>query len=117
MPHIIISYRRTDTDAIAGRIRDRLAQQFGDDSVFMDIDSIPFGTDFREEIKQALVRNDVLIALVGPKWLGPRKGGHFRIMEETDPVRIEIETALKSGNVVIPVLVGRARMPSPTELP
>src|SRR5215212_9966245 len=48
MAHIIISYRRADSDAIAGRIRDKLATHFGEDSVFMDIDSIPFGIDFRE---------------------------------------------------------------------
>ena len=48
MPKIIISYRRSDSDAIAGRIRDRLAGYYGDDSIFMDIDNIPFGMDFRK---------------------------------------------------------------------
>src|ERR1043166_4365500 len=108
MPHIIISYRRTDSDAITGRIRDRLAAHFGDDSIFMDVDSIPLGTDFREHIKQALATNDILIAVVGPKWLGQGRGGTSRIMEGTDPVRVEVETAMKSGSVVIPVLVAGA---------
>ena len=117
MPHIIISYRRTDSDAITGRIRDRLAAHFGDDSIFMDVDSIPLGTDFREHIKQALATNDILIAVVGPKWLGQGRGGTSRIMEGTDPVRIEVETAMKSGSVVIPVLVAGANMPDPEELP
>jgi hypothetical protein len=117
MTHIIISYRRADSDAIAGRIRDRLASHFGENSVFMDIDSIPFGIDFREHIKQALEQNDILVAVIGPKWLGPGKGGRFRIAEETDPVRIEVETALKKGSAVIPILVGGAKMPKPAELP
>jgi len=41
MANIIISYRRSDSAAIAGRIRDRLAEHYGADAVFMDIDSIP----------------------------------------------------------------------------
>jgi hypothetical protein len=117
MTHIIISYRRADSDAISGRIRDRLANHFGDDSIFMDIDSIPFGVDFREHIQEALAQNDILIAIIGPKWLGPGRGDRMRIMEETDPVRIEIETALKNRSAIIPVLVGDAGMPEPTELP
>ena len=117
MPHIIISYRRADTDAIAGRIRDRLASHYGDSSIFMDVDSIPFGIDFRVHIKEALASNDILIAIIGPKWLGHGRGGSLRIMEETDPVRIEVETALKSGSAVIPVLVAGAGMPDPSELP
>jgi hypothetical protein len=32
--NITISYRRADSDAIAGRIRDRLALQYGDDVLF-----------------------------------------------------------------------------------
>src|SRR5882762_10276889 len=117
MTHITISYRRSDSDAIAGRIRDRLASHFGDESVFMDIDSIPFGFDFRDHIQEALAQNDILIAVIGPQWLGPGKGGSLRIMEETDPVRIEIETALKNGSAIIPVLVGGATMPEPADLP
>jgi hypothetical protein len=63
MTHIIISYRRADSDAIAGRIRDKLATHFGENSVFMDIDSIPFGIDFREHIQQAPAQNDILVAV------------------------------------------------------
>src|SRR5262245_26217221 len=50
MPKILISYRRPDSGAITGRIRDRPAQHYGEDSVFMDIDNIPFGMDFRQHI-------------------------------------------------------------------
>ena len=79
MPRITISYRRADSDAIAGRIRDRLARHYGDRAVFMDIDNIPFGIDFREHIKGELASNDMLVAVVGPKWLGPgKRAGTFR---------------------------------------
>jgi TIR domain len=117
MPKIIISYRRSDSDAIAGRIRDKLAGHYGESSVFMDIDNIPFGIDFRDHIRDALFENDMLIVVVGPRWVGQGKGGHLRIQEETDPVRIEVETALERGIPVIPVLVNNAAMPKPSELP
>lgn len=117
MPKIIISYRRSDSDAIAGRIRDKLAGHYGEGSVFMDIDNIPFGIDFRDHIRDALFENDMLIVVVGPRWVGQGKGGHLRIKEETDPVRIEVETALEREIPVIPVLVNNATMPKPSELP
>jgi hypothetical protein len=41
MPRVVISYRRSDSAAIAGRIADQLKARFGEDSVFMDIDNIP----------------------------------------------------------------------------
>jgi hypothetical protein len=117
MAKIVISYRRSDSDAIAGRIRDRLASHFGEESLFMDIDNIPFGTDFREHIKNALLSSDVVIVVVGPKWLGPPDSEHWRIKDESDPVRIEVETALQKNIPVVPVLVNNATMPRPEDLP
>ncbi len=117
MPSIIISYRRQDSDAIAGRIRDKLVSHYGDDSVFMDIDSIPFGIDFREHVKTALQKNDILVAVIGPGWFGSGGANRIRIHEETDPVRIEVETALMRGIPVVPVLVAGAEMPAPADLP
>ena len=117
MPKIIISYRRSDSDAIAGRIRDKLAAHYGNRSIFMDIDNIPFGADFREHIQNAIVQNDLLLAIIGPKWSGATKGSRSRLQEEMDLVRIEVETAMKAGIPVIPVLVNGAKMPKPEELP
>ena len=125
MPKIVISYRRADSGVITGRIRDRLAQHYGDDSIFMDIDNIPFGMDFRKNIADALSKNDLLVAVIGPDWLGsPSAGlatgiapGLGRIHDQDDPVRIELEAALQRGIPTIPVLVGGARMPKADDLP
>jgi hypothetical protein len=116
MANIIISYRRSDSAAIAGRIRDRLADYYGSDAIFMDIDSIPFGIDFRQQIQEAVIRNDILLALIGPRWIGARKAG-TRISDDKDPIRIEIETALDQQKPLIPVLVGGATMPKSSALP
>ena len=102
---------------ITGRIADRLIQQYGKQSVFMDIDNIPFGLDFRTHIQRALSDSDVMIEVIGPKWLGSQKRGHARIKEDADPVRIEIETALQKGIPIIPVLVDNAMMPKIADLP
>jgi uncharacterized protein (TIGR02594 family) len=117
MPKLSISYRRADSEAITGRIFDRLAAHYGKDAVFRDIDNIPAGEDFRDRIKEALQNSDILLAIVGPKWTGPIRGGTSRINEETDQVRIEIETALQSAIPVIPVLVGGGKAPKPQQLP
>jgi hypothetical protein len=116
MPRITISYRRDDSGVITGRIFDRLAAHYGRDAVFRDIDNIPPGTDFREQIAKVLDESDMLLAIVGPRWLGAR-GGHTRLSDESDPVRLEIETGLRKRMPVIPVLVLRATMPRITQLP
>jgi formylglycine-generating enzyme required for sulfatase activity len=117
VPKIAISYRRADTEVIAGRIRDRLAARYGDDAVFMDIDNIPFGKDFRVHIREVIVQSDILLVIVGPRWLGASRSRSRRIDDETDFVRLEVETALSNTVSIIPVLVGAARMPQPAQLP
>jgi TPR repeat protein len=112
---IVLSYRRSDTEEISGRIFDRLRSQFGPGSVFMDVDSIPFGVDFRRHIQKELEGCDTLLAIIGPRWLGGGRG--VRIKEETDYVRLEVETALQRGIPVVPVLVRGAKMPRPDQLP
>ena len=46
MGKIFINYRRDDSIATAGRLHDRLAQTFGRERLFMDVDQIPAGVDF-----------------------------------------------------------------------
>ncbi|MBN2304323.1 MAG: SUMF1/EgtB/PvdO family nonheme iron enzyme [Anaerolineae bacterium] len=120
MPHIFISYRRTDSEVIAGRIYDRLSHRaaFGAEQVFKDVDDIPFGVDFRDHIDRAVATNDAILVIIGPQWLAVTdKQGHRRLDDPKDFVRIEVETALKRGNLVVPVLVNDARMPDAADLP
>ncbi len=117
MPRICLSYRRADSGAITGRIFDRLVAHFGADLVFMDIDNIPVGIDFREHIDKVLGVGAILVAVIGRQWLGPMADGHFRIFSATDPVRVEIQTALQRKMLMIPVLIDGATMPTDAELP
>jgi uncharacterized protein YecT (DUF1311 family) len=117
MAKIAISYRRSDSQDITGRIFDRLAQQYGRDTVFRDIDSIQPGIDFRTQIADALTATDVLLVIVGPRWLGRAKGAESRMDNESDPVRVEVEMALKRDIPIIPVLVSGMKMPEVGQLP
>lgn len=83
----------------------------------MDIDNIPFGTDFRSHIQAVLQETEVLIVVIGPQWLGTDAAGAVRMSQESDPVRAEIEAAQARSLPLIPVLVDGARMPASAELP
>jgi hypothetical protein len=67
---IFLSYRRDETEHVAGRLADRLAAVFGESKVFIDVDSIRPGSDFVDTISGAVRECDVLLALIGPA--GPR---------------------------------------------
>lgn len=113
---IVVSYRRADS-AMSGRIFDRLVERFGQNSLFIDIDNIPFGGDFRKHIADALTSSDLLVAVIGRDWLGRRENAPARIMNAADPVRVEIETAMRSSVPILPVLIDGAMMPDPEQLP
>jgi hypothetical protein len=59
---------------ITGRIFDRLTSRYGRDAVFRDIDNIP-GLDFREQIRASIDDSDVLLVVVGPRWMGGDRHG------------------------------------------
>src|SRR6202035_1644128 len=118
MPKIAISYRRADSEAMTGRIFDRLIAHYGKEAIFRDIDDIPPGIDFRVHINQTLLKTNILLAIVGPQWLGMASDGSAaRIHEEPDPVRVEVETALRRRVPLIPILIGTTKMPGSDQLP
>ncbi len=115
---IFISYRREDSAGIAGRIYDRLIQEFGRNAVFKDVDSIPLGTNFKQHIDSVIQRCDVVIAIIGDNWSGiDKETNKSRLAEPRDFVRLELEAALKRNIPVIPLLVNNAYMPSEESLP
>ncbi len=118
MSRIFINYRRQDSEGYVGRLYDYLSQHFERGDIFMDIDSIKPGADFVTVLEEAVANCDVFLAIIGPQWSSVSdESGTRRLENWNDFVRIEIASALKQNKLVIPVLVGRARMPSPDELP
>jgi hypothetical protein len=119
MASIFISYRRMDSMAHTGRIYDRLVQAFGARNVFKDVDDIPPGVDFRKVLDTALTAADIVLVIIGPRWLmATDDQGKRRLLDPDDFVRMEVEAALQRNDVlVIPVLVDNAPMPSAESLP
>jgi uncharacterized membrane protein YeaQ/YmgE (transglycosylase-associated protein family) len=118
MSNIFISYRRQDNPDITGRLYDRLVNHFGPERVFRDVDSVPLGVDYRKYLDEEVGKCRILIAVLGNRWLDAKDTeGMRRIDSRGDFVRIEIESALKRGIPVIPILVSGAAMPTEDDLP
>jgi hypothetical protein len=102
----------------AGRLHDRLAQTFGRNNLFMEVDHIPAGVDFVEYLHGQVAACDVFLAVIGPNWLDAKDdSGRRRFDNPDDFVTIEIAAALARNIRVIPVLVDGARTPKADRLP
>jgi len=107
---IFVSYRREDAPGDARSIYDRLGRSFGEGNVFMDVDQLLAGQRFDRELNKALAKCDVLIAVIGSRWMD-LLSEHAR-HGKRDYVRDEIAAALQRDVIVIPVMMGReANMP------
>jgi hypothetical protein len=113
---IFICYRREDSADVTGRIYDRLVDHFGQERVFMDVEAIRLGYDFRSEIDQTIKICSMVIVVIGDEWLA-EVGGKRRIDDENDRVRLEIESALRREIPIIPVLTRGASHPTEAMLP
>jgi hypothetical protein len=115
---IFLSYRRTDSQLVCDRIYGSLIELFGASQVFRDISTIAGGRDFRLAIEQALVGAKVVLVLIGPHWLtATDEQGRRRLDDPTDPVRLELELALRKNLIILPLLMQQATMPRESELP
>ncbi|OYW24837.1 MAG: hypothetical protein B7Z55_01040, partial [Planctomycetales bacterium 12-60-4] len=118
MARIFISYRRDDSAYVASMLAQKLTADFGAGSVFMDVDNIPIGVDFRKHLQNAVEQADVLLTVIGDDWLNAANpDGTRRLDDPADFVRIEIAHALQRGIPIVPVLSGTSHMPSSSELP
>ena len=116
--HIFLSYRRDDLVGQAGRLSDRLVHEFGRDNLFLDVDSISLGENFVKKLIAEVAACDVLIVLIGPRWLDIRnERNERRIDQPNDFVRIEIAAALQREIPVIPALLDGAEIPKQELLP
>ena len=116
--NIFINYRVHDTAGETGRLVDRLKQHFSEDQIFMDIDKIEPGLDFTKAISKSLESCDIMLAIIGPHWLGVNPADNTsRIKNPNDWVKTEISTALQRDIRIVPVLVDGGQLPGADELP
>jgi hypothetical protein len=118
MSTIFISYRRETTAGEARALFSSLVARLGQDSVFMDVDGIDLGRDFRNVLRERIGSCDLVLVLIGRDWAHVKdEQGRIRLEDPDDFVRLEIESALKRDIVVTPVLVQGAYMPAAEQLP
>ncbi len=116
---VFISYRRDDSKYQARMVHTAFCQTVPRDHVFMDVDSIPPGANFRKILKDWVDQCEILLALIGPGWIDAidPKTSRRRLDNPSDFVRIEIGEALARDIPVVPVLLDGTPMPDPDLLP
>jgi hypothetical protein len=113
MPGIFISYRRNESAGHAGRLCDRLTARFGDDHVFMDVDTLTPSDHFATRIEKAIATADVMLVLIGPGWVAQAD----RLAQPDDFVRREILAAIRVECRLVPVALDGAALPDAGVLP
>ena len=87
MPRVFISYARADSD-IAARLADELR---ADNEVFLDVDSLPVGANFQEELRRTIEKSDVVLVLMSPAYFSSQWA------------KTELSLALEEGKRLLPV--------------
>jgi hypothetical protein len=82
---IFISYRREDSEGYAGWLYDRLQERFPQQKIFMDVDSVEPGVDFAKAIQESVASCDVLVAVIGKRWLTASEGRRRRFACQPHP--------------------------------
>jgi TIR domain-containing protein len=118
MSKYFISYRREDSKSDAVRIAERFREHFGDADVFFDTLAIDAGARWIQRIDQALAQAEVMLVVIGPKWLSVQGAdGLPRLFAEGDVVAYEIAAALAHGIRVIPLCLDNTPLPAADRLP
>ncbi|MFC7739822.1 toll/interleukin-1 receptor domain-containing protein [Nocardiopsis composta] len=114
MNSVFVNYRSSDEEASATLIERELSARFGADEIFRAGKSIRPGEDFERALLRAVHRCDLLLAVIGPRWLdAPGAAGGRALDDPDDWTRREIAEAFAYGITVVPVLVGDAgRLPA-----
>ncbi|MEU3414285.1 TIR domain-containing protein [Streptomyces sp. NPDC006658] len=110
MHEIFLNYRTKGGKSFAYLCHSVLVDRFGEQSVFLARKSIAEGTDFAEALLRGARDCQVLLALIDEEWLNApdrRRPGRRALDNPDDWVRREIEEALASGAVVVPLLIAR----------
>lgn len=116
--NVFLSYRRDDSSEASQSLYEKLSRSLHGWHIFRDLDTLPHGLSFKSVIEAEIATCDVLVAVVGPKWLAATDElGRRRLDHDEDLVRLEIESALNRGVAVIIALVDGAPAPPVEALP
>lgn len=97
---LYLSARADDSRGYDGRLRDEIKRQSP-------------AVLFSSELSHA----DFMLLLIGPLWLREEPKAASRLFTSNDPVRRELEEALRRAVRVVPVLIRGARFPAHDDVP
>ena len=106
---VFLSYRRSDTAAVAHAVRYALLH--AGHTVFLDTEDVGSGAAFRDVIRDWLAKSDLVLFLIGPGFDPARLRG------PNDVVAFEWTQARFHGCGIQLVLVDGARTPAAADLP
>jgi CHASE2 domain-containing sensor protein len=116
--NVFISYRRSESSGYSGRIYDRLRVALPESDVFIDVERIDPGSDWRERLAERIRSADTVLVLIGDEWRSlTDASGARRLDDPNDVTRWELESALAQGKRIVPVLLDEAAPLRPHELP
>ena len=99
---VFLSYRRNDAGQLTNHIYDTLCKDYGETTIFLDINTMDLGLPFRQELSRIVSSCAVLVAVVGKDWLAiDRSTGRSRLMDRYDPIRLELLTAIENSVPII----------------
>ncbi len=113
MARVFVSYRRADGQYGVGWLAERLRSLdsiTGVETAFHD-SALRAGDDFPDALDQEIAGSDLVIAVIGPEWLGEQADRGARIKDADDWVVREIAAAFQLDTRVLPVLIGSAEHP------
>jgi hypothetical protein len=114
---IFVSYRAADTRFGAAATYELLATRFGRERIFLDNQSMRPGSNYPQQLWDALESMRVLLVLIGPQWLAGDARGEPLIQRDDDWVRREIRHAFLRAVPVVPVLLDGTGLPAAGALP
>lgn len=117
MNRVFISYRTSDCPDLVGRLDEDLARALGRDAVFLDRTRLDGGQKWPAELEANARSCSIMLVMIGPAWQTAAfsdedRKAFPRLYDSRDWVRREIELSLDADNVVIPVYMNGAKLPS-----
>jgi TIR domain len=120
-PLIFISYRGSDENWATELVYKSMKDAFGADAVFKAGYSLQAGEEFPATLRSEAASCPVMLACIGPGWLtATAPDGSRRLDSPDDWVREEIAISLRSGNRLVPLLLGNrneVQVPKPDRVP
>lgn len=110
---IFLSYRRDDVPGYVRQLQEDLQQNFGDCSVFRDVEDIAGGQYWKEVLANNLAQSAALIVIIGPRW---EQIWNERADKSNDYIVYELNKARKLGVAVIPVTINGAEISNGLDL-